>query len=218
MQPEFDNPSTPSAGFTPVTPVGDSPLLSLVPPIQQGDAVRHPDPLAQRSTEQQPLPTSAQIPVAPVRRRMPVTPLIQLPGGAPLAAAMAIAPIIPGQSMQPQPLAPNTWAGPAPYGVQPTTFPFQSAPGFQMQPQYPMYGLPPLPMQTYVAYITLMTQPPQMQPYFHPGFQQPGFQQPFMQQPYPQQYMPQPYPQQQYPQQPWQSPQPWGNWPQPGQF
>ncbi len=201
MEPQSNIPPT-GAGFTPVTPVGDAPILSLVPPIQQGDQVRHPDPLAQPGA-QQPLPTNAQVPVAPVRRRMPVTPLIQLPGGAPIAAALAVAPIIPGQSLQPQPLQ----AGMSPYGVQPTTFPFQSAPAFQMQMPYGMtpYGMtaaPPMPMQTYVAYVTLITQPPPMQPYFHPAIpmqQYPGYFQPQYQQP---SQWPQPQsPQQQWPQQ-----------------
>jgi hypothetical protein len=154
----------------------------------RGESVRHPDPVFGQSGEQQPLPTSAQIPVAPVRRRRPVTPLISLPTNAPLQAALEVAPIIPGQSMNPQPIA----AGPSTYGVQPTTFPFYSAPSFAIQPQ-PAFMPPPLPMQHYVAFVTLMAQPPQF-------MQQPRFmpQQQFAQ---PQQFAPQSF----MPQQPMQS-------------
>jgi hypothetical protein len=197
--------ATPAAGFAPVTPVGDTPLLSLVPPVMQGEAVRHPDPISQRGGEQQPLPTSAQIPVAPVRRRRPVTPLIALPTNVPLQAALQVAPIIPGQSLNPQPIQ----AGPAAYGVQPTTFPFYSAPSFQMQPQYQGFMAPPMPMQQYVAFVTLMAQQPQyampMQPYPpQPQYPAPYPPMPFQQQS-PQQYAPQQYPQPQqfgYPQYP----------------
>lgn len=219
MQAEAHNPrprppaATPAAGFAPVTPVGDTPLLSLVPPITQGEAVRHPDPISGQAGAQQPLPTNAQIPVAPVRRRRPVTPLIQLPTTGSLQAALQVAPLIPGQSMAPQPLA----TGPAAYGVQPTTFPFWSAPAFNLAPPAPAYMPPPLPVQTYVAFVTLM---PQQQPQWMPQQQwapqpqwipQPQFAQP---QPYmpmqptppmqpmqPQQFAPQPYPPQ--PQQGW---------------
>lgn len=166
--------ATPAAGFAPVTPVGDAALLSLVPPITQGEGVRHPDPLAQPTGQQQPLPTSAQIPVAPVRRRQPVTPLIQLPRNGSLEAALQVAPLIPGQSLAPQQLA-----APAAYGVQPTTFPFWSAPAFNLMPQAPMMMPPPLPVQTFVAFVTLMPQMPQLpqqivwppvQGAWHPGY------------------------------------------------
>ncbi|MBJ7459170.1 MAG: hypothetical protein JHD02_08285 [Thermoleophilaceae bacterium] len=196
-------PATPAAGFAPVTPIGDTPLLSLVPPAMQGEAVRHPDPISRRAGEQQPLPTSAQIPVAPVRRRRPVTPLIALPTNASLQAALQVTPIIPGQSLSPQPIQ----AGPSAYGVQPTTFPFYSAPPFAVQPQMQGFMPPPMPMQQYVAFVTLMAQPPQQlqQPQFMP--QQPWAPQP----PYPAmphqysqpvQFMPQPqqYSYPQYPQ------------------
>jgi hypothetical protein len=186
--------ATPAAGFAPVTPVGDTPLLSLVPPVMQGEAVRHPDPVTQRGGEQQPLPTSAQIPVAPVRRRRPVTPLIALPANAPLQAALQVAPIIPGQSLSPQPIQ----AGPSAYGVQPTTFPFYAAPPFAVQPQMQSFMPPPMPMQQYVAFVTLMAQQPQYMP--QPQFaQQPQYgmpMQPYSPQP---QFQPMPYPQ--YPQQ-----------------
>jgi hypothetical protein len=162
----------------------------------QGESVRHPDPIAQRGGEQQPLPTSAQIPVAPVRRRRPVTPLIALPTNVPLQAAMQVAPIIPGQSLSPQPVA----AGPSPYGVQPTTFPFYSAPPFAVQPQMQQFMAPPMPMQQYVAFVTLMAQQPQyampMQPQY-PMNMQPQYPTPYPQ--YPQQMAPQFAPQQ-YPQ------------------
>ncbi|MGK2877277.1 MAG: hypothetical protein ACSLFF_01665 [Solirubrobacterales bacterium] len=181
-------PATPAAGFAPVTPVGDTPLLSLVPPAMHGEAVRHPDPISQRAGEQQPLPTSAQIPVAPVRRRRPVTPLIALPTNASLQAALQVAPIIPGQSLNPQPIQ----AGPSAYGVQPTTFPFHSAPQFSVQPQLQGFMPPPVPMQQYVAFVTLMAQQPQymQQPQFMP--QQAWAPQPPYQ-PMPQHYAPQPY-------------------------
>jgi hypothetical protein len=180
QDPGSPRPATPAAGFAPVTPVGDAALLSLVPPIQQGESVRHPDPIAQSSGEQQPLPTSAQIPVAPVRRRRPVTPLISLPTNAPLQAALQVAPIIPGQSLAPQPIA----TGPAAYGVQPTTFPFAAAPAFTHAPQAQPFMPQPLPMQTYVAFVTLMTQQQQYmpQPQFMPQYP-----------PMPQQFAPQPF-------------------------
>lgn len=193
--PQAPRPATPAAGFAPVMPVGDTPLLSLVPPVMQGEAVRHPDPMAQRAGEQKPLPTSPQIPVAPVRRRRPVTPLIALPTNVSLQAALQVAPIIPGQSLSPQPIQ----AGPSAYGVQPTTFPFYSAPPFQYQPQPQGFMPPPMPMQQYVAFVTLMAQQPQ----FMPQQQQYGMPMPM---PYPQQqFAPQQYPQpQQF------APQPYG--------
>jgi hypothetical protein len=190
QDPNSPRPATPAAGFAQVTPVGDAALLSLVPPIQQGESVRHPDPISGSSGEQQPLPTSAQIPVAPVRRRRPVTPLISLPMNAPLQAALQVAPIIPGQSLAPQPIA----TGPAAYGVQPTTFPFAAAPAFTHAPQFQPYAPQPLPMQTYVAFVTLMTQQQQYtpQPQFMPQY--PPMPQQYGQQFYPpQQYAPQPY-------------------------
>lgn len=197
--------ATPAAGFAPVTPVGDTPLLSLVPPITQGEAVVHPDPISGRSGVQQPLPTSAQIPVAPVRRRRPVTPLIQLPSNASLQAALQVAPIIPGQSMAPQPIA----AAPGAYGVQPTTFPFWSAPAFNLAPQAPSF-MPPLPVQTYVAFVTLLPQqPPQWAPQQQwapqPGqwMPQPQFAHPQPYVPMPQPYMPQPFAPYPQPQQGW---------------
>jgi hypothetical protein len=155
--------------------------------------------MAQRGGEQQPLPTSAQIPVAPVRRRRPVTPLIALPTNASLQAALQVAPLIPGQSLNPQPIQ----AGPSAYGVQPTTFPFYSAPPFSYQPQPQGFMPPPMPMQQYVAFVTLMAQQPQYMP------QQPQYGMPMQPQypaPYPQ--YPQQYGQPQYPQQPQQYPQP----------
>ncbi len=199
--PQAPRPATPAAGFAPVTPVGDTPLLSLVPPVMHGEAVRHPDPMAQRGGEQQPLPTSAQIPVAPVRRRRPVTPLIALPSNASLQAALQVAPIIPGQSLSPQPIQ----AGPSAYGVQPTTFPFYSAPPFSYQPQPQAFMPPPMPMQQYVAFVTLMAQQPQymppqqygmtMQPQFQPMPYPPNLyqQNPQQQYPQPQQSAPQPH-------------------------
>lgn len=162
----------PQAGFTPVTPVGDAAILSLVPPIARGDSIRHPDPLSAPSGEQQPLPTSPQIPVAPVRRRRPVTPLIQLPGGSPLSAALQVAPLIPGQPVA----APQVQPLPSAYGVQPTSFPFPAAPPFNIA-QPPYFGMmpQPLPMQMFVAYVMLMPMPA------------------------PQPYWPQPHPQQAWP-------------------
>ncbi|MBJ7354568.1 MAG: hypothetical protein JHC98_07050 [Thermoleophilaceae bacterium] len=191
--PQAPRPATPVAGFAPVTPVGDTPLLSLVPPVMQGESVRHPDPVAQRGGEQQPLPTSAQIPVAPVRRRRPVTPLIALPTNASLQAALQVAPIIPGQSLSPQPIQ----AGPHAYGVQPTTFPFYSAPPFAVQPQMQGFMPPPMPMQQYVAFVTLMAQQPQYAMPMQPYPPQPQYPAPYPQFPqqYPQQFAPQPYPQ-----------------------
>jgi hypothetical protein len=213
MEPLIDNPqdytaphpprpATPAAGFAPVTPVGDAALLSLVPPIQQGESIRHPDPISSSSGEQQPLPTSAQIPVAPVRRRRPVTPLISLPTNASLQAALQVAPIIPGQSLAPQPIA----TGPAAYGVQPTTFPFNAAPAFNYAPPAQNFMPQPLPMQMYVAFVTLMNQQPQFMPqqYQQPMQPYPPMPQQYAPQPYmqPQPYAPQPWPQQQYPQYP----------------
>ena len=192
--PQAPRPATPAAGFAPVTPVGDTPLLSLVPPVMHGEAVRHPDPMALRGGEQQPLPTSPQIPVAPVRRRRPVTPLIALPNNASLQAALQVAPIIPGQSLNPQPIQ----AGPSAYGVQPTTFPFYSAPPFQMQPQPQSFMPPPMPMQQYVAFVTLMAQQPQYAMPVQPYPPQPQYPAPYQPMPYqqsPQQFAPQQYPQ-----------------------
>ncbi len=187
MQPQHENP-TGTAGFAPVTPVGETPILSLVPPMALDGSVRHPDPIAPQSGEQQPLPTSPQIPVAPVRRRRPVTPLIQLPMGGSLQSAMQVAPLLPGQQVaqpQIQPL-------PSAYGVHPTTFPFQSAPGFNLAPQQQFMS--PLPMQTYVAYVMLMPQPmpmatPMPMQYAPQSYASPPatFQQPYpTQQPWPQ--------------------------------
>lgn len=192
------HPHTPTAGFAPLAPVGDTPILSLVPPITQADGVRHPDPRDTQRIAQTPLPTNAQVPVAPVRRRVPVTPLIQLPSGGTLEPVLQVAPVIPGHSLAPQPLQ----TGPAAYGVQPTTFPFWSAPAFQTMPATHVAVPPPLPVQTYVAFVTLLPQPPQwqlppqyiqQQPQYHPQplqqqfqpqqFQQPHFQQPQFQQP-----------------------------------
>lgn len=201
VTPQTPRPATPAAGFAPVTPVGDTPLLSLVPPVMQGEAVRHPDPMSVRGGEQQPLPTSAQIPVAPVRRRRPVTPLIALPTNASLQAALQVAPIIPGQSLSPQPIQ----AGPSAYGVQPTTFPFYSAPPFQAQPQMQSFMPPPMPMQQYVAFVTLMAQQPQHAMPMQPYPPQPQYPAPYPQ--YPQQFAPQPY-----------APQPPPYAPQPQQF
>jgi hypothetical protein len=160
----------PAAGFVPVTPVGEATVLSLVPPVMQGDHVVHPDPVSSAGIEQQPLPTSEQIPVAPVRRRRPVTPLIALPIGAPLSAALSIAPLLPGQlpslaaaGSQIQPL-------PGAYGIAPTAFPFASAPAFTIAPQ--AFGMmpQPMPMQMFVAYVMLMPAPPMpMQPFFAQG-------------------------------------------------
>lgn len=207
--PQAPHPATPAAGFAPVTPVGDTPLLSLVPPVMHGEAVRHPDPMVQRAGEQQPLPTSPQIPVAPVRRRRPVTPLIALPTNASLQAALQVAPIIPGQSLSPQPIQ----AGPSAYGVQPTTFPFYSAPPFSYQPPPQGFMPPPMPMQQYVAFVTLMAQQPQYMPQQQYGMPMP-MQPQFQPTPYPQ------YPQQQfappqYPQPQQFAPQPYGYPPQP---
>lgn len=173
MQATSYNP-TPTAGFAPVTPIGDQPILSLVPPVAHDGGVRHPDPIAPQLGEQQPLPTSQSVPVAPVRRRRPVTPLIQLPLGGSIQAALQVAPLIPGQQLQQPQIQPT----PAAYGVQPTTFPFASAPAFNLMPQF--YGMmpTPLPMQTFVAYVTLIPQQPQFgyaqwpQPYppQYPGY------------------------------------------------
>lgn len=217
MQAEANQPpfppqaATPAAGFAPVTPVGDTPLLSLVPPITHGESIVHPDPISGQPGAAQPLPTSAQIPVAPVRRRRPVTPLIQLPANASLDAAMQVAPLIPGQHLQTPQIQPT----PAAYGVQPTTFPFNAAPAFNLAPQQPAFMPPPLPVQTYVAFVTLMPQQPQWMPQqwapqpMQQWAPQPQFMQP---QPYaPQPYSPQPYPQQPYAPQPqpgWQPPHP----------
>ena len=224
-------PATPAAGFAPVTPIGDTPLLSLVPPIgAPGEPVRHPDPIA-TGGPQQPLPTSRQIPVAPVRRRTSVTPLIAIPTGVPLQAALSVAPVIPVQPAQQQlpPAVP-----PAAYSVQPMSFPLPSAPAFHAPqpyfalPQQQAWGYaPPMGLQTYVAFVNLVPQPPQPamppawappgyapqpQPMYPPAPQQYGYpqqafaQQQYAQQPYaPQPYAPQPpyqpYPQP-YPQQP----------------
>lgn len=207
--PQAPRVATPAAGFAPVTPIGDTPLLSLVPPAMQGEGVRHPDPMAQGAGEQQPLPTNPQIPVAPVRRRRPVTPLIALPTNASLQAALQVAPIIPGQSLSPQPIQ----AGPSAYGVQPTTFPFYSAPPFSYQPQPQGFMPPPMPMQQYVAFVTLMAQQPQYMPpqqYAMPMPMQPQFQP----MPYPQ-YPQQQFAPQQYPQPQQFAPQPYGYPPQP---
>jgi hypothetical protein len=143
----------PRAGFAPVTPIGDAPVLSLVPPAMQGDHVVYPEPVSTVGIEQQPLPTSAAVPVAPVRRRRPVTPLISLPMGASLAAALSVAPLMPGQALS----APQIQPMPSAYGFMPTTFPFMAAPSFTMAPPN-FYGMmpQPMPMQTFVAYVTLM--------------------------------------------------------------
>lgn len=142
----------PRAGFAPITPIGDAPVLSLVPPAMQGDHVVYPEPVSSVGVEQQPLPTSAAVPVAPVRRRRPVTPLISLPSGAPLSAALSVAPLMPGQMLG----APQIQPLPSAYGITPTTFPFMAAPSFAMAPQ--AWGMmpQPMPMQMYVAYVCLM--------------------------------------------------------------
>jgi hypothetical protein len=183
-------PATPAAGFAPVTPVGDTPLLSLVPPIQQGDSIRHPDPILQPAVARQPLPTTAQIPVAPVRRRRPVTPLIQLAQDGALESALRVAPVIPGGPAGAQPVN----AGPAAYGLQPTTFPFWSAPAFNLVPPAPVMTPPPLPVQTFVAYVTLLPQQPQWQPQpAQPVFFPQAAPQFFQPQAAPQAQQPQPY-------------------------
>jgi len=174
----------PTAGFAPVTPIGDAAVLSLVPPVRQGDHVVHPDPVSSVGVQQQPLPTSAQIPVAPVRRRRAVTPLISLPIGAPLASALSVAPLLPGQ-LSPASGAPQIQPLPSAYGIAPTAFPFSAAPAFTMAPQ--AWGMMPQPMppQMFVAYVMLMPTPAPMpmQPMAAPGWQQPGWQQPSWQQP-----------------------------------
>ena len=183
-----------------VTPIGDQPLLSLVPPAapHPGEAPRHPDPIA-RPQQGQPLPTNQFVPVAPVRRRQPVTPLINLPYGMPLQAAMNVAPIIPAHQVAPQ----TVQFGPGAYGVQPTMFPFPAAPAFSHMPQVaPAWAAPPV--QTYIAFVNVVPQQPTMpapQVTFAPQMQQMPAQ-PWPQQPWPQQQWPQPYsPQQQWPQQ-----------------
>lgn len=139
----------------PVTPIGDAPVLSLVPPAMQGDHVIHPEPVSTAGVEQQPLPTSPEIPVAPVRRRRPVTPLISLPTDSPLSGVMQVAPLMPGQVVG----APQIQPMPAAYGLMPTTFPFMSAPPFAMAPQF--FGMMPqaMPMQAFVAYVVLVPSP-----------------------------------------------------------
>ncbi len=148
--------TAPRAGFAPVIPVGDAPVLSLVPPAMQGDHVVHPDPVSASGVEQQPLPTSAEIPVAPVRRRRPVTPLISLPAGAPLSAALQVAPLLPGQLPSMLPGAPMIQPLPSAYGIAPTAFPFAAAPPFAMSP--PAFGMMPqaMPVQAFVAYVVLV--------------------------------------------------------------
>lgn len=164
----------PAAGFVPVTPIGDAAVLSLVPPATQGDQVVHPDPVSTYGVEQRPLPTSPEIPVAPVRRRKPVTPLISLPTGASLASALSVAPLLPNQ----QPLLagglPQVQPLPGAYGVTPTAFPFAAAPPFASAPPFAAapqaWGMmpQPMPVQMFVAYVMLMPVPqlmptPQMQ-------------------------------------------------------
>jgi hypothetical protein len=139
-----------------VTPIGDQPLLSLVPPAapNPGEAPRHPDPIARTQTGQ-PLPTNEFVPIAPVRRRQPVTPLISLAYGMPLHAAMSVAPIIPAQQVAPQ----TVQFGPGAYGVQPTMFPFPAAPAFSYSPQVaPAWAAPPV--QTYIAFVNVVPQQP----------------------------------------------------------
>jgi hypothetical protein len=158
------------AGFAPILPIGETPVLSLVPPAMHGDHVVHPDPIGPRSGEQQPLPTSPQIPIAPVRRRRPVTPLIQLPIGYSLQSTLQVAPLLPGQ-LSPAAGLPQIQPLPGAYGLAPTTFPFASAPAFAMAPQ--AFGMMPqqVPMQMFVAYVMLMPmyqQPMQWQQ--HPAY------------------------------------------------
>lgn len=147
-----------AAGFAPVRPIGDAAVLSLVPPARQGDHVVHPDPMSSAGAPQRPLPTSPQIPVAPVRRRRAVTPLISLPMGAPLTSALSVAPLLPGQ-LAPAQAAPQIQPLPSAYGLAPTAFPFSTAPAFTMAPQ--AWGMMPQPMppQMFVAYVMLMPQP-----------------------------------------------------------
>lgn len=152
----------PYAGFAPVTPIGDAAVLSLVPPAMQGDHVVHPDPVGMDGVEQQPLPTSPEIPVAPVRHRQPVRPLISLPPGVPLSAALSVAPLLPGQ-LAPAFGAPQVQPLPSAYGLAPTAFPFGAAPAFSVVP--PAWGMMPqaMPVQMFVAYVCLMPAP-MMQP------------------------------------------------------
>lgn len=206
-------PNTPEPRTPHIAPIGDQPILSLVPPAaaQPGEAPRHPDPLAQTQPGQ-PLPTNEFVPVAPVRRRQPVRPLVTLPPGAPIQAALSIAPIIPAQQVAPQ----TVQFGPGAYGVQPTMFPFPAAPAFSYaQPAAPAWAAPPV--QTYVAFVNVVPQQPMM-----PAPQVAFAPQPM--QPWPQQYaapqqfgQPQQFAQPQHgtpqPQWPQQFPQP--AWPQP---
>jgi hypothetical protein len=158
----------PTAGFIPVTPVGDAAVLSLVPPAMQGDHVVHPDPVSTYGIEQRPLPTSPEIPVAPLRRRKPVTPLISLPMGASLASTLSVAPLLPNQQPVLAGASPQVQPLPGAYGVTPTAFPFTSAPPFAIAPQ--AWGMMPqaMPVQMFVAYVMLMPVP-QMMPAFSPG-------------------------------------------------
>lgn len=212
-------PSTPAAAFVPVgpqiTPVSEQPILSLVPPIASpnpGEAVRHPDPIAAPPVAPYQQPSTIDTPIAPVRKRMPVTPLIATAPGVPIQNSLSVAPLIPGPTG-------------APGMPQPTSFPFYAAQPFSapqpfaipqpyapQYPQQPGYGFAPTvaPVQTFVAIVTLYPAPPAPQgayasyppqPQFASFQQMPGYappppmppvyaQQPMQQQPaWPQQPM-----------------------------
>lgn len=164
-------PSTPAAAFVPseqkVIQATPQQILSLVPPIASpnpGQAVLHPDPIATPPHAPFQQPIAIDVPIAPVRRRMPVTPLIATAPGVPIQHALSVAPLIPGP--QAQHGYPTTAGMP-----QPMSFPFQSAqpfampqpyaPGYPQQP--PAYGFAPMvaPIQTFVAIVTLYPMPQQ---------------------------------------------------------
>jgi hypothetical protein len=207
-------PATSAAAFVPVTPVAPQPILSLVPPIASptpGETVRHPDPIASPPIAPYQQPSSIDVPIAPVRRRMPITPLIAAAPGAPIQNALSVAPLIPGPQAHypaaagmPQPTSFPFHAAQPFSAPQPFAIPQPYAPAYPQQP--PAYGFAPTvaPVQTFVAIVTLYPAPPQQayspypqaQPQFASFQPMPGYAPPVQQQPsWP---MPQPMPQQQW--------------------
>ena len=145
--------ATPAAGFAPVTPSATRRCFRWFRRSHAGR--RRPPPGPDRPARRRAAAAPDQ---RPDRRRAgpPAS-----PGHAADRAADRNASIagradrsrrsIAGQSLNPQPIQ----AGPSAYGVQPTTFPFYSAPPFSYQPQPQAFMPPPMPMQQYVAFVTL---------------------------------------------------------------
>lgn len=182
--------ATPAAGFVPAHQPMQQPVLSLVPPIASasGEGIRHPDPLGQQP---QPTASAGPTPIAPVKPRAPIRPLIAMPMGMPIANAMTIAPIVQSANQYPMPGMP----GQMPMGQIPaaTAFPMYSAPpfaapyGYPQPPAFmpPMYMQPSYAPQTYVAMVSLWPQPQAPMPMYAPSSMyppmppQPGFYPPY---------------------------------------